>query len=359
MIQYIFHSVKYCILLLALPIACSHPTEPDAFNDAPDTFHMLSNNVRVFRHSFGVVKPHSTSKHRFRIANDTQSTWTLSELGLTCSCTAPEIDWTAIAPGETASIDVVYNSDGRNKDDRRLITVHFAEEEAPKLQLELVALVRANVVAAPSELRLSLPSGEVRNEGLFLNVYKDNDWADIKVTSSEPWVTAVTQLAYDGSFRYGDPESTSPRQKWECITTIDSRELATGPHTATLAFHTLSPNDPVFTLPVYVDIQSPLSAVPDMLFFHDLKKNITSKATVAIDLHSTMVISANDFEVAHTLGDMLEVDLQPSEDGNWYLHAKITPKRSGVTKGIVNITIPKIGGDIALPVITRTSDGKE
>jgi hypothetical protein len=62
---------------------------------------------------FGSIYPGKVISHNFKFKNIGKRPLVISDCRSTCGCTVPEWPKSAIAPGDTASIRVVFNSDGK------------------------------------------------------------------------------------------------------------------------------------------------------------------------------------------------------------------------------------------------------
>ena len=72
---------------------------------------------------FGNIKKGDKVSHTFKLTNTGKSNLLLHKINASCGCTATQPDKKIIPPGESANIDVVFNSTGKNGRQNQSITV--------------------------------------------------------------------------------------------------------------------------------------------------------------------------------------------------------------------------------------------
>ena len=112
---------RYALLIAALVLA------PTALAQDALTFDSLV-------HEFGSVPEGEQATHVFAFTNTGAAPLTLTEVQTSCGCTTPEYTTDAVAPGESGSITVVYDSQGRPGPFTKRITVR-AGDAAVALQI--------------------------------------------------------------------------------------------------------------------------------------------------------------------------------------------------------------------------------
>lgn len=73
--------------------------------------------------NFGKIKQGEVAKHSFKLTNTGMKDLILKDVKPSCGCTVPEWPKNAIKPGETAQIDVKFNSAGKLGKQKKTITV--------------------------------------------------------------------------------------------------------------------------------------------------------------------------------------------------------------------------------------------
>lgn len=94
-------------------------------------------------YAFGEIKQGDVVEHIFKFKNDGNAPLILTNVQTTCGCTAPQ--WpreTAIAPGETGEIKVVFNSRGKSGSQSKTITVMSNAQNATE-RIRITALIQA------------------------------------------------------------------------------------------------------------------------------------------------------------------------------------------------------------------------
>lgn len=75
-------------------------------------------------HEFGTIIMGDKVEHSFTFTNNGKIPLIVSDASATCGCTVPEIPSAPIAPGETGSIKVVFDSTGKIGSQTKDITIH-------------------------------------------------------------------------------------------------------------------------------------------------------------------------------------------------------------------------------------------
>lgn len=75
------------------------------------------------RFDFGTVEAGTIVRHRFPFRNAGGEPLVLTHARSTCGCTVPEYPKTPIAPGDTASVLVVFDTEGKAGPQRKPITL--------------------------------------------------------------------------------------------------------------------------------------------------------------------------------------------------------------------------------------------
>jgi hypothetical protein len=97
--------------------------------------------MRVEPWDVGTTPPGKEVRHRIEIANPTGSPWTLRQLSATCSCATATLSAKAVAPGESAWLEVTYRAPGKAGSVAGVVMVEFAEPESPILQVNVSGVV--------------------------------------------------------------------------------------------------------------------------------------------------------------------------------------------------------------------------
>jgi len=99
--------------------------------------------ARVFfpenKHDFGDVKQGESVSYDFSFTNKGKSELELYKVKTSCGCTVTEPKKMKLAPGESSSIKVTFNSAGHNGKDEKEITVYSNDPVMPEYSLKIVS----------------------------------------------------------------------------------------------------------------------------------------------------------------------------------------------------------------------------
>lgn len=119
-------SVITCLLILAfLPLGCAAETaiEPNAWD-------------------FGEVKEGEVLKHNFILKNESAKKLNIKEVNTSCGCTVSKVDRKIISPGESASIEVEFDSKGYSGPSQQFVYVTTDSLDKPVIRY----IIKAEVI---------------------------------------------------------------------------------------------------------------------------------------------------------------------------------------------------------------------
>lgn len=119
------------------------------FAQASLTWAAPSVEVESRRHDFGVIPEGDFPAHLFILRNGGDETLEILNVKTSCGCTAGRATARKIAPGETGSIEVRYESAGRPGAFDKDITVRTNDPERPVIHLAIAGSVVAPLVTEP------------------------------------------------------------------------------------------------------------------------------------------------------------------------------------------------------------------
>jgi hypothetical protein len=222
--------------------------------------------VLTLEHDMGLVRPNAIIKHEFRIHNPTSRVWTIREVAKTCNCTMARPSSDRVVGHSTVKLTVQYRMPSRSVDKSDTVIVRFKEADAPEVLLLTRARVRASLTFSPDQLAFgTLARGRTVETTLHVYNYGDSDWDGLSINASDNWLTAQPYLMAS--------KTTEPalRQVWRIVACCDTASLVPGSHQGRIA---VSPSGTELTsasIPVYVNVMSPVEAVPRQLFFGKVK----------------------------------------------------------------------------------------
>ena len=92
-------------------------------------------------HDFGEITEGMVVKHTFTFTNEGEGTLVISNAQGSCGCTVPDWPRQPIAPGESADINVSFNSTGRaGKQDKRVTVTTNAVPQTKVLNITSMVL---------------------------------------------------------------------------------------------------------------------------------------------------------------------------------------------------------------------------
>ncbi len=357
----------YLALLLSCMCGCSNATSTALQQrDEGDGVNCTSGNtgsgsVITLRHDFGLVRPGEVLRHTFKVSNSSESVWTLKEIKTTCSCTITTASSETIAPGGSTSFNARFRMPGSSGDRTYSMTVLFAEPSAPTVEIIGVAIVRDRLVCTPSEVSFaSLEPGNKASTQFEVFNYDDLDWKALKLEADASWITAnasmITQI--DSNVADGEPHA---RQAWRVSVGCNTSGLKPGRYKARLSVSPAKrPSQPGRTVTVQARVVSPVSAVPDRLFFGKVVVGRTATAKIALHFAQGSTPSSPDsVRITHTLGSSLEYEWLRDTDSFWLLGAHLTPSaHSRILEGSIVLSFAdgKLP-DLTIPVSAMVQAG--
>ena len=97
-------------------------------------------------HDFGIMDEGDVVTYNFDFTNTGAEPLILDKCKGSCGCTVPQCPKTPIAPGETGTIEVKFNSKGKKNQQTKKVTVTANTDPA-----QTILTIRANVTPAPAE----------------------------------------------------------------------------------------------------------------------------------------------------------------------------------------------------------------
>ncbi|WP_338872445.1 DUF1573 domain-containing protein [Spirosoma sp. SC4-14] len=91
-------------------------------------------------YDFGTLTEGDTVEHTFKFVNTGEFPLIINNITASCGCTTPEWPREPIAPGQTSSIRVRFNSRGKSGEQNKTVTI-FANTDPSMTDLQFKALV--------------------------------------------------------------------------------------------------------------------------------------------------------------------------------------------------------------------------
>jgi hypothetical protein len=97
---------------------------------------------KEYEHQFGKVAEGEKIAWQFTYENDGTADLILNSVTTTCGCTVPKFETKPVAPGRTGTLEVVFDTSGRNGMQTKTITVK-SNANVPVVLLKITAEVEA------------------------------------------------------------------------------------------------------------------------------------------------------------------------------------------------------------------------
>ena len=103
-------------------------------------------------HDFGMIDPHTTVKHTFKIENRGTSPLQLIAGDTSCKCTLSDLGTQWVAPGESTDVTLSFNSGSTREAYRQYAVVFTNDPQRPEFQLTVIGRVRHVFTSNQQEL---------------------------------------------------------------------------------------------------------------------------------------------------------------------------------------------------------------
>lgn len=156
--------------------------------EAPGDLH--DDDVSIYVHDFGVVRPQSEQVHFFEVKNSSDSEWKIRKVVQNCSCTVAKISSLSVPPGETLNVELSYRAGKGFADETRDSVVYFEQEDIGPITLRVKAQIRPQITLQPPHYSLSSYVPNDRPSGQFLlQDWSDDGLKEVEFISEEPWIS--------------------------------------------------------------------------------------------------------------------------------------------------------------------------
>lgn len=122
------------------PITSDIIKNPVSADGKADTTDLPVITFKKLEHDFGLIIDGEVVEYSFEFTNTGGSDLVLAKVSATCGCTIPTYDRKPIAPGEKGKITVKFNSENRNGNQHKTITV-LSNAQPNTVELEITANV--------------------------------------------------------------------------------------------------------------------------------------------------------------------------------------------------------------------------
>ncbi|HEX2970171.1 MAG TPA: DUF1573 domain-containing protein [Bacteroidales bacterium] len=127
-----------CLILIS---GCRNVKERGQQYDSPADTGKAVLAFSEYEHDFGKVEEGGKISYKFSYENTGTAPLAISSVTTTCGCTVPRFDKHPIKPGETGSLEVIFNTTGRNGIQTKVISVN-SNASIPVILLKITAEVQ-------------------------------------------------------------------------------------------------------------------------------------------------------------------------------------------------------------------------
>jgi len=276
----------------------------------------------ALEHDFGLVGPGETLRHQFTVRNSSSSTWTIRQVVRTCACSVTRASAESIPPGGAEQFDVQYRMPNRSADKSQTITIHFKEPDSPTVSLSARARVREPMTLPQDDLVINgVAQGHVIGRNFDVLNYSDADWQRLSVRPLDEWITAESLLVP------GKAAEDGLRQVWRVVVHAKTSGLSPGEHQTRATVRVPGSDLPERTVAIHVKVMSPVSAVPEQLFFGAVSAGGSATAKLGLHFAPDAIPKGTDsVALGHDLGAELSLRWLRTSGRFWQLAAELTPK---------------------------------
>ncbi len=268
----------------------------------------------------GVIFDNENPTLSFQFKNVGLGPVTVTNIKPACGCTAVELTKTTYAPGESGSIEVIFDPKGKRGAQARNITVFTDQENNPTTTLMVRSFVKPLVVVEPAQLVFK-PSQ--KGAGATADLHVKGRFEDFKVTratTTDPEVFSV-EIIDNGEVAEGD-EILYDR----IIRVTLSKDVKPESYHSELSIRTNDPEKPIFSVTTYAQVHGDLRMTPVRMTLGRLVVG----DEVDISLHVRTVTGA-PFEITSANSNTVALDAEytfepvdPEVRNDWIVRAKGT-----------------------------------
>ncbi|SMP39837.1 Protein of unknown function [Neorhodopirellula lusitana] len=139
-------------------------------------------------HDFGMIDPHTTAYHAFKIANHGEGPLTLEVTGTSCKCTVGELTNNLLPPGAETTVTMEWNTGYQAEHYQQTATVVTNDPLRKEIELTVEGEVRAELII-PGSVSLQAPKlGSLATGQFVMFSQLWDDFTVMEIKSSDPEV---------------------------------------------------------------------------------------------------------------------------------------------------------------------------
>lgn len=206
-------------------------------------------------YDFGAVEQFTRVRHGYVLRNAGDQELVIKRIKSSCGCTIAELNQKNLAPGESVTIFVTFNTGGRYGRQSQQVTVFTNDPVAPIIQLTIEGTVNELLSFDPHRLRfLDAQPGETHRQTLMVANHSDRPLKIKKIRVSD---TVAIKLSAGSGEKIRLPLTLPPGESLpiEITFTMPENELF---YTARITF--VLDGEPSRTIPFYLVARAQMPA---------------------------------------------------------------------------------------------------
>ncbi len=125
------------LLFLSFPLGGCYSQNQEEITTQPET-----ESIDPYSWDFGQVKEGEVLKHNFILKNESEKTLTIKDVNTSCGCTASKVEKKILLPGQSATLEVQFNSKGYSGPVQQYVYVHTDSLDKPIIKF----IIKADVI---------------------------------------------------------------------------------------------------------------------------------------------------------------------------------------------------------------------
>lgn len=157
-------------------------------------------------HRFGVMDPLTIGKHVFEIENRGDVPLVLRGGGSSCKCTLSDLDEAVVAPGQSYSVQLTWNSGHARREFEQSAIVRTNDPTYQEIQLIVTGEVRAVLAALPTEVNFDrlMPSTTATRQFVLYSQIWDEMTVERVESTNEHLTATVSEQGFSESYAFDD-----------------------------------------------------------------------------------------------------------------------------------------------------------
>jgi len=126
--QIITYTLTTILIVAVLFVSCGRGSSAESKNTPSDTTGVAVITFRMLEHNFGAVKAGEKVGCIFPFTNTGDADLVLTSATASCGCTIPKYNKKPVAPGDAGTVEVVFDTSGRDGMQTKTVVVQSNAE---------------------------------------------------------------------------------------------------------------------------------------------------------------------------------------------------------------------------------------